>query len=455
MKIKIFGLMLLAVVMVFALASCGGGGGGNTTQYTITFDSGVEAITVDEGAVATAPAAPTKDGYNFAGWMNGEYAWNWDDVVTSDLNLTASWTPVEYALTLDLAGGVLANAPTNYTIEGLQLSAPSREGYAFLGWVDGNNNPVSSIAAGTKGALTLTATWREKGDVDLDFETGDLILHYAEAPGSMIDQNLGQNKATAAPDGYLQATFTNPISFTTDNPALFEFMKNAKNWHTIETEGSNHFFRVAIDSAATAKYEKIAEGQDYNVGVFAFTQGALNSKGYNCFTVSFDIRLAEAGKFGLNVYARDGGKPKENHQNGDDRVNLLTIDGDGKLWLNSDTIKTNRNCYHNFVSYIAPEEIGAITIGQWNTIKFVMTTATGAGESGYYVDIYCNDQKVAEDLYLWDNVHRWADAGEDNFDRLMIFGGAAAGVEAVNAVAGGYSNTYDFDNFFIKGSVVQ
>ena len=63
MKIKFFGLMLLAVVMVFALASCGGAPATTTTQpagntYTITFEGAdVAAITVAENTAATAPAA--------------------------------------------------------------------------------------------------------------------------------------------------------------------------------------------------------------------------------------------------------------------------------------------------------------------------------------------------------------------------------------------------------------
>ena len=46
------------------------------TMYTITFDSGVESISVEEGAVAKEPAKPTKDGYTFVEWLSGETAYD-------------------------------------------------------------------------------------------------------------------------------------------------------------------------------------------------------------------------------------------------------------------------------------------------------------------------------------------------------------------------------------------
>ena len=47
------------------------------------------------GAKATKPADPTKEGYVFAGWYNGETAYDFDAVVTGSITLTAKWTPVQ------------------------------------------------------------------------------------------------------------------------------------------------------------------------------------------------------------------------------------------------------------------------------------------------------------------------------------------------------------------------
>lgn len=70
-------------------------------QHIVTFDtqggSAVSSITnVDSGTTISAPPAPTRAGYTFAGWYKeaaGTNAWNFkSDTVTSDLMLYAKWT---------------------------------------------------------------------------------------------------------------------------------------------------------------------------------------------------------------------------------------------------------------------------------------------------------------------------------------------------------------------------
>ena len=68
-------------------------------KFTVTFDSnGGEAIppqAVKNGQLATKPEDPVKEGYAFAGWYNGNKAWNFDtDTVTEGVTLTARWTEI-------------------------------------------------------------------------------------------------------------------------------------------------------------------------------------------------------------------------------------------------------------------------------------------------------------------------------------------------------------------------
>lgn len=67
--------------------------------YTVSFDpnggSYVSSIfDVKHGAKVAAPAEPTRAGYTFAGWLNGETAFDFINTpVTGNLTLTAKWEP--------------------------------------------------------------------------------------------------------------------------------------------------------------------------------------------------------------------------------------------------------------------------------------------------------------------------------------------------------------------------
>ncbi len=70
-------------------------------QHTVTFNSqggsAISSITnVDSGTIISAPPAPTRAGYTFAGWYKeaaGTNAWSFAaDTVTSDMTLYAKWT---------------------------------------------------------------------------------------------------------------------------------------------------------------------------------------------------------------------------------------------------------------------------------------------------------------------------------------------------------------------------
>ena len=98
------------------------------------------------------PAIPTKEHYEFAGWVEGEKV---ELGSTGAKTFTAQWTPVKYEITYVLNGGTNGANPATYTIEdAVKLVAPTKEHYEFAGWAEGDE-----IAKGTTGAKTFTAQW--------------------------------------------------------------------------------------------------------------------------------------------------------------------------------------------------------------------------------------------------------------------------------------------------------
>ena len=125
--------------------------------YTVTFQSegGSEvASQIRANTPADQPADPTKEGYTFIGWYNGESEWNFETPVTADLTLTAKWQINRYTITFDTAGGSEVPSITqDYGTAITPPAAPTRTGYTFAGW--DKTIPATMPAEN----ITLTAWW--------------------------------------------------------------------------------------------------------------------------------------------------------------------------------------------------------------------------------------------------------------------------------------------------------
>lgn len=114
----------------------------NANSYTIhlDFDGGdciSNSLSVTYNENYELPL-PTKIGYTFLGWYEGETKWDsgiWQR--TSDLYLKAKWEILVFNLIFELNGGVSAELPSTYTYfdNDIIIPNPSRTGYDFAGWI--------------------------------------------------------------------------------------------------------------------------------------------------------------------------------------------------------------------------------------------------------------------------------------------------------------------------------
>ena len=127
--------------------------------YTVTFQSegGSEvASQIRANTPAARPADPTKEGYTFIGWYNGESEWDFETPVTADLTLTAKWQINRYTITFDTAGG--SEVPSITQDYGTAITAPAnptKTGYTFAGW---DKTIPTTMPAGD---MAITARWTE------------------------------------------------------------------------------------------------------------------------------------------------------------------------------------------------------------------------------------------------------------------------------------------------------
>ena len=126
--------------------------------YTVTFQSegGSEvASQIRANTPADQPADPTKEGYTFIGWYNGESEWDFETPVTADLTLTAKWQINRYTITFDTAGGSEVPSITqDYGTAIIAPANPTKTGCTFAGW---DKTIPSTMPAGN---MTITAQWQ-------------------------------------------------------------------------------------------------------------------------------------------------------------------------------------------------------------------------------------------------------------------------------------------------------
>jgi uncharacterized repeat protein (TIGR02543 family) len=147
-------------------------------RYALNGGGGIVAIdtecletdnTCTNNQVINLSAAPTRDGYTFAGWkdeVGNDYAAGAAFTVTdSTFLLFAQWTPIDYEITFDVNGG--SGNPTDLTKTiGQSFNMPAagtKTGYDFAGWSDGTVTlgVGTSFTVGTSNK-TFTAQWTPK-----------------------------------------------------------------------------------------------------------------------------------------------------------------------------------------------------------------------------------------------------------------------------------------------------
>lgn len=134
--------------------------------HTVTFETNggteIAAITIEEGS-AVSVSAPTKEGFAFKGWYTNEElteAYDVDSAVTDDLALYAKWNAL-YTVSFEENGGSEVAAVTIENGNTLtEPTAPTREGYTFLGWfADEALNTAFDFTSQITANTTLYAKW--------------------------------------------------------------------------------------------------------------------------------------------------------------------------------------------------------------------------------------------------------------------------------------------------------
>ena len=164
---------------------------------------------------------PTRDGYEFGGWYNGDTKIT-DEIWLKeyDITLTAKWSLVNYTISYSLDGGKNStyNPPKyNYEYTDINIINPTKTGYTFIGWYINDNKELVTdyvIKHNSYGNLSLTANWKVNeykltydvnGGEELDYT--EINIKYNESYSLLIPTRIGYtfegwyNKSTKVENG--------------------------------------------------------------------------------------------------------------------------------------------------------------------------------------------------------------------------------------------------------------
>ena len=150
---------------------------GNATEYTITYklnkgkNSDKNPKTYTSSTKTISLKAPTRKGYQFAGWYGDRLYKNPMKEIrqgsTGNITLYAKWKKKIYKITYKLKKGKNNKKnPKKYSVttKTITLKAATRKGYKFAGWYRDKKlkRRVKKIRKGSTGKVTLYAKWIKK-----------------------------------------------------------------------------------------------------------------------------------------------------------------------------------------------------------------------------------------------------------------------------------------------------
>ncbi len=165
-------------------------------SYDVTWNvDGAETTEkVEFGAAIVAPADPEKEGYTFAGWTPTVPS----TMPAGEQTFTATWKANEYTITFDTDGGTkVDDIVADYKADITAPADPTKTGYDFAGWVDSEGAAVAVPSTMPLNGMELKATWTPKNDTPFkvvvnytDFATGEAMTEVFDAYTGTTDNAI-------------------------------------------------------------------------------------------------------------------------------------------------------------------------------------------------------------------------------------------------------------------------
>ena len=297
-------------------------------QYTLTWDvNDGDALTGDytQGAVEwgtpiTTPDDPTKEGYQFVGWVSS--ITNEVEIPSvmpaANLTYTAQWTANTYTVHFDSNHGEAADEMGDQTFtydveQALTANGFDWTGHTFQGWATEANGcvvytdqqTVSNLTTENNATVNLYAVWEtnyytvtfqdtqaDGGHVwwSSDFAYGETPVYGGENQPSKESTDEHTYTFTGWTDGVNEYPVGTPLLQVTDNAVYYAVYSESDVLFTVRFENPDgtELQTYQLPLGATPAYEGTPaqenEGDEYNYYLFTFTgwvDGDDNAYGTN------------------------------------------------------------------------------------------------------------------------------------------------------------------------------
>ena len=253
-------------------------------NYSVAFNSNggsdvaTKYVATSGNATVTAPANPTKSGYDFEGWykesgLNNK--WNFaTDKVTSSITLYAKWTPKKYTFTIENASIASPSIDGKYDYGSqVTLNATVPEHYHFVKWEDGNTDNPRTVTVGETNTYKAVVAidqfkvtfYDENGTTVLKSET----LYDYGTPAANIAKPSNPTKSATAEFSYEFSGWSPALAAVTENVNYVAAYASSRVKYTLTwnfdggaaagTEGVGYTKAGLVENAATITYPTVSK----------------------------------------------------------------------------------------------------------------------------------------------------------------------------------------------------
>ena len=244
-------------------------------KYTITFDSlggtfadldgspSTTSLELESGAVVTAPAAPVKEHYDFAGW----YPELPEVMPATDLTVTATWKPTVYHV------GFFDGSKQLSVLDGIfgsEIKAPKdpvKEGSVFAGW--------NTKSDGTRETVTFPLYMR---DVDLMSVYGNKCgKQFKMAKIAKLDKAKLVVKAVGGKK-LAKGTYYKFIVVALDKAGKVVSTSKVVHVATAGKKKASNYKKVKVSKKVLAKAKKLKKGKSLKLKAKAVKKKVTKAK---------------------------------------------------------------------------------------------------------------------------------------------------------------------------------